>query len=177
MRLSRRQLLAGGATAGLAAGGIYELVDRLGGSPTRPAAAGLTPEQHLLQGVRIIEQNRVEVVVPPLHHQLVTARVKVGHGKRDLADAQRTLEDALAKLDARYEQSPAGLGVAVAWGLPYFKGFVPKLADEHIPVDLRASKSKDKPVRVLLDSIRFPSDPAETILEANDVAVLLRSDR
>jgi hypothetical protein len=176
MRLTRRQLLAGGATAGLAAGGIYELVDRLGGSPKRPATEGLTPEQHLLQGVRIVEQNRVEVVVPPLHHQLVTARVKVGEGKRDLPDAQRTLEDALAKLDRRYEQSPAGLGVAVAWGLPYFRRFVPKLAEQHIPVDRRASKSKDKPVRVLLDSIRFPSDPAETVLEANDVAVLLRSD-
>ena len=176
MRLSRRQLLAGGAAAGLAAGGIYELVDQLGGSPSRPAAQGLTPEQHLLQGVRVVEDNGVEVVVPPLHHQLVTARVKVGDSKRELADAQRSLEDVLAKLDAQYEQSPAGLGVTVAWGLPYFRRFVPKLADTHIPVDLRASKSKDKPVRVLLDSRRFPSDPAETILEANDVAVLLRSD-
>jgi hypothetical protein len=177
MRLTRRQLLAGGAAAGIAAGGIYELVDQLGGSPNRPAAEGVTAEQHLLQGVRIVEQNGVEVVVPPLHHQLVTARVKVAERKRDLVDAQKTLEDALGKLDAQYQQSPAGLGVAVAWGLPYFRRFVPKLADEHIPVDRRASKSKDKPVRVLLDSIRFPSDPAETILEANDVAVLLRSDQ
>jgi hypothetical protein len=31
-------------------------------------------------------------------------------------------------------------------------------------------------VKVLLDARRFPSDPAETILESNDVAVLLRSD-
>ena len=176
MRLTRRQLLAGGAAAGLAAGGIYELVDRLGGSPRRPAAEGLTPEQHLLQGVRIVEDNGVEVVVPPLHHQLVTARVKVGERKSDLLEAQRALENALAKLDRRFEQSPAGLGTTVAWGLPYFRRFVPKLADEHIPVDLRATKSKSKPVRVLLDSIRFPSDPAETILEANDMAVLLRSD-
>jgi hypothetical protein len=176
MRLTRRQLLAGGAAAGLAAGGIYELVDRLGGSPKRPVAEGLTPEQHLLQGVRIVEDNGVEVVVPPLHHQLVTARLKVAERKSDLVDAQRTLEDALAKLDRRFEQSPAGLGTTAAWGLPYFRRFVPKLADEHIPVDLRATKSKNKPVRVLLDSIRFPSDPAETILEANDVAVLLRSD-
>jgi hypothetical protein len=177
MRLTRRQLLAGGAAAGIAAGGIYELVDQLGGSPNRPAAEGVTPEQHLLQGVRIVEQNGVEVVVPPLHHQLVTARVKVAERRRDLVDAQKTLEDELGKLDTQYEQSPAGLGVAVAWGLPYFRRFVPKLADEHIPMDRRASKSKDKPVRVLLDSIRFPSDPAETILEANDVAVLLRSDQ
>jgi hypothetical protein len=176
MRLTRRQLIAGGAVAGLGAAGIYELVDRLGSSPSRPAAEGLTPEQHLLQGVRIVQDNGVEVVVPPLHHQLVTARVKVAERKQDLQEAQAALEDALAKLDGRYEPTPAGLGVAVAWGLPYFRRFVPKLADEHIPVDLRASKSKDKQVRVLLDSIRFPSDPHETILEANDVAVLLRSD-
>jgi hypothetical protein len=32
-------------------------------------------------------------------------------------------------------------------------------------------------VRALLPAIRFPSDPKETILERNDVAVLLRSDR
>ena len=177
MRLSRRQLLAGGAAAGLAAGGIYELVDQLGGSPSRTAARGLTPEQHLLQGVRVIADNGVEVVVPPLHHQLVTARVTVAERKRDLVEAQAALEDALAKLDGRYEQSPAGLGVTVAWGLPYFRRFVPKLADEHIPVDLRASKSKDKSVRVLLDSRRFPSDPEEMLLEQNDVAVLLRSDQ
>jgi len=176
VRLSRRQLLAGGAAAGLAAGGIYELVDQLGGSPPRPAARGLTPEQHLLQGVRVITDNNVEVVVPPLHHQLVTARVTVGASRRELVEARRSLEGALAKLDAQYEQSPAGLGVTVAWGLPYFRRFVPKLAGEHIPVDRRASKSKDKEVRVLLDSRRFPSDPEETILEANDVAVLLRSD-
>ena len=177
MRLTRKQLLAGGVAAGaLTAGGVYELVDQLTGSPKRPVAGALPPEQHLLQGVRVVEDNRVEVVVPPLHHQLVTARIKVGESKRELADAQAALEDALARLERAYEPTPAGLGVTVAWGLPYFRRFVPKLADEHIPVDLRATKTKAKPVRVLLDSIRFPSDPDDMILEANDVAVLLRSD-
>jgi hypothetical protein len=177
VRVTRRQLLAGGAAAGaLTAGGVYELVDRLSGSPKRPAAGGLTPEQHLLQGVRIVEDNGVEVVVPPLHHQVVTATLKVSGGKRPLTDAQAALEDALAKLERTFEPSPAGLGVTVAWGLPYFRRFVPKLAAEHIPVDRRATKTKRKPVRVLLDALRFPSDPHETILEANDVAVLLRSD-
>ena len=177
MHLTRRQLIAGGAVAGVGAAGIYELVDQLSGSPARPAAEGLTPEQHLLQGVRVIEDNDVEVVVPPLHHQLVTARIALADRKSDLAGAQGALESILAKLDERYEQTPAGLGVTVAWGLPYFRRYVPRLAGEHIPVDRRASKTKDKEVRVLLDSIRFPSDPPETILEANDVAVLLRSDR
>jgi hypothetical protein len=176
MRVNRRQLLAGGAAAGLAAGGLYELVDRLTGAPKRPAAGPLTEEQHLLQGVRIIEDNGVEVVVPPLHHQLVTATVKAGESRRSLADAQSALEDALAKLERDFPPTPAGLGITVAWGLPYFRRYVPKLAAERIPVDRRATKTKSKPVPVLLDAIRFPSDPHEMILEANDVAILLRSD-
>ena len=83
MKLTRRQLLAGGAAgAALTAGGVYELVDRLTGSPGRPAARGHTPEQHLLQGTRIVEDNGVQVVVPPLHHQVVTATVRADTGKR-----------------------------------------------------------------------------------------------
>jgi hypothetical protein len=174
--LTRKQLLAGGAAAGLAAGGIYELVDRLGGSPDRPAAGAPLEEQHVLEGVRVVEDNAVEVVVPPLHHQLVTATVKTGETKRELGAAQATLEDALTTLERSFPPTPAGLGIALAWGLPYFRRYVPRLAEEHIPVDRRATKTKNKPVRVLLDAIRFPSDPAETILEDNDVAVLLRSD-
>jgi hypothetical protein len=176
MRLTRRALLGSAAAGALTAGGVYELVDRLAGSPKRPAAGELDPEQHLLQGVRIIEDNGVEVVVPPLHHQVVTATVKVGNGRDALVEAQEALEDALATLERRFEPTPAGLGITIAWGLPYFRRFVPKLADEHIPVDRRATKTRNRPVPVLLDAIRFPSDPSETILETNDVAVLLRGD-
>ena len=43
-------------------------------------------------------------------------------------------------------------------------------------MDARASAAAGKPVRALLDAIRFPSDPVATILEENDVAFLLRSD-
>ena len=107
MRLTRRKLLAGGAGAALAAAGIYELVDQLGGSPSRPAAGGLPPEQHLLDGVRIVEDNGVEVVVPPLHHQLVTATVKVA---TDVKEAQGELEHILQKLEKDFDPTPAGLG-------------------------------------------------------------------
>ena len=62
------------------------------------------------------------------------------------------------------------LGVTVAWGLPYFSERVPAQARLHLPFDRRADKS------VLLPSRRFPSDPNSTVLERNDVAVLLRSD-
>jgi hypothetical protein len=178
MRLTRRKLLfAGGAGAVLAAGGVYELVDQLtGGSPPRPAVGGLPPEQHLLQDVRLVLDNRVEVVVPPLHHQLVTARLKVGEGRDDLQKAQQDLEQILRKLEDEFAPSAAGLGITVAWGRPYFHRYVPRLSETHIPVDLRATKTASKAVPVLLDSRRFPSDPPELILESNDVAVLLRSD-
>src|SRR5262245_32617496 len=142
MRLTRRKLLfAGGAGAVIAAGGIYELVDQLtDGSPSRRAVGGPTPEQHLLEDVRVVLDNRIEVVVPPLHHQLVTARVKVGEGKDDLQKAQQELEQILRKLEDEFPPSAAGLGVTVAWGRPYFRKYVPRLAQTHIPVDLRATR-------------------------------------
>ena len=92
MRLTRKQLLAGAAASALGAGGIYELVDQLGGeAPARPTGLPRPAEQHLLDGVSVILDNNVEVVVPPLHHQLVTANIRGG----DVRSAQRELSDAL----------------------------------------------------------------------------------
>src|SRR5205823_3879583 len=88
----------------------------------------------------------------------------------DLRDAQRTLARTLARFDADYAPSPAGLGVTLAWGRPYFDLFVPDAAARLIPHDRRAGGS------VLLDAERFPSDPSDTRLEDNHVAFLLRSD-
>ncbi len=167
MRLTRKQLLAGAAASALGAGGIYELVDQLSGeAPERVAAAPRPDEQHLLDGVSVLVDNNVEVVVPPLHHQLVTATVRAD----DVRAAQQELSDALEELDRRYEQTPAGLGVTLGWGLPYFEHYVPKAWHAHAPYDRRARKP------ALLPAVRFPSDPQETLLEENDVAVLLRSD-
>jgi hypothetical protein len=169
VRLTRRQALAGAAAGALGAAGVYELVDQLAGSSPRRASAGpLPPEQHLLDGVRQIRDNRVDVLVPPLHHEVLTAKVKVG--RTDLPDAQRELERTLTRLEERYAPTPAGLGVTVAWGAPYFERFVRDAWRRHAPHDRRA----DRPV--LLPGRRFPSDPLATLLERNDVAVLLRSD-
>src|SRR5437764_6890303 len=172
MRLTRRQVLVGAPTSGLGAVGLYELVDRLTGSPPGRSDGRLHPEQHLLDGVAVMQDNGVAVVVPPLHHAVVTATVATD----DLRGAQRELEEALRDLEDRYPPTPAGLGVTVAWGLPYFRRHVPSQAALHLPVDLRASRTLSARVHVLSDAIRFPSDPADTSLEANDVAVLLRSD-
>ena len=173
MALTRRQVVAGAAAGALGAAGVYELVDRLAGStPARSEVTGLPQEQHVLDGLAVVEDNGVEVLVPPLHHEVVTAKVHAA----DLRRAQRELEDALVELERRYPPSPAGLGVTVAWGLPYFRRHVGRRAGLHLPVDRRASRTKRKPVGALIDAIRFPSDPPETVLDSNDVAVLLRSD-
>jgi hypothetical protein len=176
VRLTRKQLVGGAAASALAAAGIYELVDRLGSPPARVSASTLPPEQHLLEGIRIVRDNRVEVLVPPLHHQVVTATLRVGASPASLREARNELESVLARLDARFEPTPAGLGVTVAWGLPYFHRYVPGQAQRHLPVDRRASASRGSEVRVLEDAIRFPSDSSSTLLEQNDIAVLLRSD-
>ena len=169
MKLTRRQFVVGTAAGAAGAAGIYELVDSLtGGSPTRPADVTRLPEQHLLDGVRVVHSDGIEVLVPPLHHEILTAKLAVD--RADLHDAQVELERVLAGLDRDYVPSPAGLGVTFAWGLPYFDTFVPAAAKRMLPYDRRAGKP------VLLPAERFQSDPFDTRLEANHVAILLRSD-
>ena len=169
MRFTRKQVLAGAAAGAVGATGIYELVDRLAtSSPKRPAVVVALPEQHLLDGVRIVQSNDVEVLVPPLHHQIITARLTTD--RSGLAEAQKELTHTLDGLDADYVPSPAGLGVTVAWGLPYFRRLVPDATRRMLPHDRRAGRP------VIFDAHRFPSDPPATRLESNDVAILLRSD-
>ncbi len=49
----------------LAAGGIYKLVDELTAPPAREIAGSLRPEQHLLDGIRVVRDNGVEVPYRP----------------------------------------------------------------------------------------------------------------
>ena len=122
MRLSRRSLLVGVGGGALAGSGIYELVDRFAGSPSRSRSSSPPAvdhgEQHLLDGVREIVFDGVEVLVPSLHHEVVTATVKAG----DLVRARRELTEALATLDARYPTTPAGLGITVAVTTSWWSG-------------------------------------------------------
>jgi hypothetical protein len=188
--LNRRAFLkaVGAATAGSAAlggfpavsgmHGLYGLIDQFVGTPTRLVSAA-TPleEQHLLNDVPVITDNGVVVIVPPLHHQIVTAKLRVGATSAALGRAQRAMEDALQRLERQYPPTPSGLGITVAWGLPYFRRSLPTaLTDRYLPIDNRATAANGHPTRAILDAIRFPSDPGGTILEENDVAILLRSD-
>jgi hypothetical protein len=169
---TRRDLLAGAAATAVAAGGVYELVDRLARSPDRAKPlVSRGREQHVLDGARVVEDNGIEVVVPPLHHQVVTGLVSVPEGRESLVEAQRELEEALRRLEA-----DEGLGVTVAWGLPYFRRYVGEPAEREVPTDLRASRAREHRVAAITDAIRFPSDPEETLLEQNHLALLLRGD-
>ena len=168
MRLSRRRFLGGAAAAALGGAGVYELVDRLSPAPKRPVVepGNMPAEQHVID-LSTVESEGVEVIVPPLHSEVLTATLNVSN----LRAAQQQLEDTLRELDAKYALNPAGLVVTVAWGLPYFDRYVPAQAKLHLPYDRRAGKPALLPTRT------FPSDPDGTLLEKNDVAVLLRSDR
>jgi hypothetical protein len=215
MSFSRRRFLvstaqAGGVGAVLGSVGIYELVDLITGRGVRPAlAASLPLEQHLMnlqtilvgmngvQDVKKAEKNSVNVVVPPLHFQVVTATLNVPADAASLAHAKQLLDSTLNQLDQNYNPTtPAGLGVTVAWSLPYFRTYIPVLNQGsayfpagtvypgYLPVDNRASAAAGTTVRAIIDAVQFPSDspPAgfpgspNLRLEGNHVAVLLRSD-
>ena len=177
MKLTRKELTAALAAAALDPAGVYRLVEEAAAKPTRQGRTGRPlVEQHLLRDVAIVRDDGVEVIVPPLHHRVITARVAVSEQPASLRDARRTLEKALAGLEADYPSSPAGLGIVLAWGLPYFRRFVASQARRKIPVDVRASAARKREIRVVEDAERFPSDPTTVLLEQNDVAVLLRSD-
>ena len=181
--LTREVFLRRSALGALAASGMYGIVDTLAPLPARALQTGPRhpAEQHLLRGVRIVREKGVEVVVPPRHHQIVTATLRVGHHPRELRAARAELEAVLAGLDRRFASTPAGLGTTVAWGRSYFRDFVPRLRDgrrfpHYLPVDLQASKRDGKQREAVLDAVRFPSDAESTRLEHNHVCVLFRSD-
>ncbi|WP_433351665.1 hypothetical protein ACQP25_01440 [Microtetraspora malaysiensis] len=81
----------------------------------------------------------------------------------------------------------------VAWGLPYFQHYIPRLEKSssyfhtgtsypaYLPVDLITSKERGHTVYALQEARTFPSDEpppgfGSVRLEQNDVAVLLRGD-
>ncbi|HLZ63818.1 MAG TPA: hypothetical protein VKR06_43365 [Ktedonosporobacter sp.] len=183
--------------------GMYQLVETLLRSPARAeAAAVLLPEQHILQGIQVIQDDgtgtrtrdgQIEVVVPPLYHQTMTARLKIPTTPQALQEAQAHLEAVLRRLEQAYAPTPAGLSITLAWSLPYFEHYIPFLHQsssyfaagtrypDYLPLDHQATAAAGKPMRAILDARLFPSDqppPGRTkvLLEENHVAILLRSD-
>jgi hypothetical protein len=205
--LSRRHFLQGTAGtfgAALAYPGIYKMIDTIAKPPDRPAVAAspFTQEQYLLQNEQVINvdpsgvqsaHGTVAVRVPTLHNDVVTARLNVPANAKALQEAQHHLESVLLGLERQFPPTPAGVGIAVAWGLPYFHHYIPRLGKtsgffkagtpypRYLPVDLSTSKTEGHTVYALQEARTFPSDQpppgfGPVRLEQNDVAVLLRSD-
>ncbi|MEV4582293.1 hypothetical protein AB0K16_54620 [Nonomuraea jabiensis] len=203
---SRRHLLAGGTlAAALASAGIYELVDALIRAPERPVAPTrlpLPPEQYAIPQPRVImddgsgiasSKGTMPVAIPPFHAHVITAKLNVPGKAKPLQEAQRHLEGVLQRLEQQFPSAPGGVTITVAWGLPYFEHYIPRLEESsgyfdagtsypaYLPVDLITSKERGRTVYALQESRTFPSDEpppgfGPVRLEQNDVAVLLRSD-
>ncbi len=208
---TRRRFLQGAAGtigalgASLAAPGVfYKMADAIAAAPARPDVRAKAPvqEQYLLQDTQIInvdgsglerERGSVAIHVPPLHDHVITARLNVAGSRAELQEANEHLESVLLDLESRFAPTPAGVGIMIAWGLPYFEHFIPSLGKganffaagtrfpAYLPIDRATSKAKKKTVYALQDARTFPSDQpppgfGHVRLEQNDVAVLLRSD-
>ena len=178
-RMDRRALLRRASTiavGSVAARGVYEVLDQLAGGPPRAEAAVVRrfQEQYLIDQVEVIVNNGVTVAIPPLHNDVFTARLKSGVNwtKAALTSAKTRVENAIAKVEAPYPSTAAGLTIVVGWGLPYFRTFVPSLMNTYLPAIPGTSPKQ----YAVLDAIRFPSDPAGVVLEDNHVMFKFRSD-
>jgi hypothetical protein len=125
----------------------------------------------------VITNNFVPVLIPPLYHEIVTAKISVANNAGALFRAQRRLEQALQTVESPYAPTAAGLTIVVGWGLPYFRSYLPTaLVDATMPVDEQYSSTSGSRKYALLDAIRFPIDRDEMLLEENDLFFLMRSD-
>jgi hypothetical protein len=120
--------------------------------------------------VRVVTdaESGVPVVVPPIWNLVITATLRHAPTARD----QRRLEGALHDVEAAYPYSPAGVFALVAYGLPYFQSYIrPDVFAANLP-----HMNDGDAAPVLIDALRFPSDPPATLLEENDLVFHLRSD-
>lgn len=131
--------------------------------------------QYELPGVTEEDHQGVPVAVVPLWHAVVTAKIAFRAGDhRGLAAAQRRLTAALAEVERVYPLSPSGIFIQVAYGLPYFRDRIPgRLTDEHFP---KSTLTGSEGQWAVIDSIRFPKDPDELVLEENDICFHFKSD-
>src|SRR5258706_11539177 len=122
-RLSRRSFLKHAAalsTGAISARGIYGVLDELlAAPPARAAAVGAARpnEQYLIDGLGLVTDDGVTVIIPPLYHDIVTAELATGATATALFAAQVRLERALAAVEAAYPPTPQGLTILVGWGL------------------------------------------------------------
>lgn len=176
---SRRSFIKSAATM-TAAGSVLAVMEQLTGGITRAAAKGLGPahdEQYLVDGMAVVRDNGVEVLVPPLYKYIITGRLRRDRtwDAAALQKAQAKLEKAVAQSERGRPRTAGGLTVVVAWGLPYFRTFIkPRIpARDWAAIWPRLADGTEDAV---IDAIRFGSDPAGLVVEDNEVMVMIRSD-
>jgi hypothetical protein len=131
--------------------------------------------QYELPGVTEEDHQGVPVAVVPLWHAVVTATLAFAPGDHDaLRTAQARLTAALAEIELVYPLGPTGIFVQVAYGLPYFRNRIPTtVTAEHFP---RSTMAGTEGQWAVIDSIRFPKDPEELVLEQNEICFHFKSD-
>jgi hypothetical protein len=180
-QLSRRRLLqvaGGGVAVAAGAAALYGGLALIAPPARRvvvPPPGGYPLGQYQIAdyGTRVQPDpdSGVLVNIPPVWNLVITATLTRQPGLRD----QQRLEAALRAVETAYPYSPAGVFALVAYGLPYFRSYIRSgVFAAHLP-HMSAAAGGD-PDPVLLDAIRFPSDPPATLLETNEVAFHLRSD-
>jgi hypothetical protein len=191
MAVSRREFLVRAGALACLSGWPYSRIDQIVGSGrgrnelALDGAVGnrssrtLPLEQHLFLGLSTVRDNGTLVAVPPLHHVVVTAVLNISATTSALQGAQLVLESSIADLEESglLDFRPSGLGLTVVWGLPYFNLLPPALVAGALPIDLVASQENQETTLAVLDATAFASDPPGTILEQNDLAFVLASDR
>lgn len=131
--------------------------------------------QYELPGVTEELHQNVPVAVVPLWHAAVTARLAFpADDQKTLRDAQRRLDQALAEIENIYPLQPGGIFIQVAYGAPYFRNRIPaKLTDELMP---KSTLPGTEGQWALIDSIKFPMDPDDLLLESNEICFHFKSD-
>ncbi|HKV83757.1 MAG TPA: hypothetical protein VJN88_04330 [Ktedonobacterales bacterium] len=178
-RVSRRTLLrvtAGGLVASTGAAALYVTLSQLAPPAHRvygPPSGGYPTGQYQIAmyggRVQTDPESAVIVEIPPVWNLVITATLTRAP---TLADQTR-LEAALRAVESAYAYAPSGVFALVGWGLPYFRAHIPDAV-----VSARLPRTVDGTnAPALIDAVRFPSDPAATLLESNDVVFHLRSDR
>ncbi|HTA13525.1 MAG TPA: hypothetical protein VK781_01545, partial [Solirubrobacteraceae bacterium] len=180
------------------------MIDTIAKPPDRLAVAGTSTiqEQYLVPADQVINvdpqgvessNGTVAVRVGTLYGHVITARLNVPANAKALREAQNHLESVLLGLERQFPPTPAGIGIMVAWGLPYFHQYIPRLGKtseffkagtpypRYLPIDVSTSKTEGHTVYAIQEARTFPSDTpppgfGPVRLEQNDVVVVIRSD-
>jgi len=131
--------------------------------------------QYELPGVNVEDHLGIPVACVPLWHTVVTAKLTLPKGDKEaLRRAQSRLSAALKEMESIYPLNPGGILTQVAYGLSYFKEYLPaKITEKMMPRALENGKPGDW---ALIDSIRYPKDPEDLVLEQNDISFHFKSD-